>query len=222
MTQAPPPSHRPGPFIVGLTGGIASGKTTVANLFEERGVTLIDTDQLARDVVEPGTPALAQLVTVFGADILDAAGRLDRRRMRDRVFAAPAERRVLESITHPAIRAELVRRSQTARGPYQIHVIPLLAEGRNRAAFDRVLVVDCPTEAQLERLMQRDGSSAEQARQMLAAQATREQRLSVADDVIHNDGRIEHLEPQIDALHARYLTLAASKRAPSEPPTADR
>ncbi len=210
-TPSPQPPASSRSYIVGLTGGIASGKTTVANLFEVLGVTLIDTDQLARDVVEPGTPALQQIVAAFGPGILDPDGRMNRRRMRDRVFANPVERRTLESITHPAIRAELLRRSRAATGPYQMHVIPLLTEGGNRSAFDRVLVVDCPTEVQLRRLMQRDGSSLAQAQQILAAQATREQRLSVANDVIRNEGNLESLRPQVQALHERYLALAAAK-----------
>src|SRR5690606_22462623 len=127
--------------------------------FAELGVTVIDTDQLARDVVEPGTPALAQIVQTFGPKVLDASGRLDRRRMRERVFANPEDRKRLEAITHPAIRAELAARSKAATGPYQIHVIPLLVEGGQRPGIDRVLVVDCPTEDQVSRLMNRDGST---------------------------------------------------------------
>ena len=199
------------PLIIGLTGGIASGKTTVANLFAELGVPVIDTDQLAREVVEPGTPALAQIISAFGPEMLDGSGRLDRRRMRERVFANPEDRKRLEAITHPAIRAELARRSQAAEGAYQIHVIPLLVEGGKRPGIDRVLVVDCPTEHQLTRLVERDGSTAEQARQILAAQVTREQRLSAADDVITNMGPVTALKPQVQALHERYLTLAGSK-----------
>lgn len=205
-----PPASSP-PFIVALTGGIASGKTTVANLFAEFGVPVLDADQLARDVVEPGTPALAQLIATFGADILDANGRLDRPRMRERVFANPSDRAKLEAITHPAIRAELARRSQSAEGPYQIHVIPLLVEGGKRAGLDRILVVDCPTEDQLKRLLQRDRSTLEQARQILAAQAAREQRLSAANDVILNEGAPSALEPQVKALHERYLAMARAK-----------
>ena len=209
--NATPPAQS-SPFIIGLTGGIASGKTTVANLFAELGVTVIDTDQLARDVVEPGTPALARIVSAFGPEMLEPTGRLDRRRMRDRVFAHPEDRKLLESITHPAIRAELARRSASAQGPYQMHVIPLLIEGGSRAGLDRVLVVDCPTENQLGRLIQRDGSTVEQARQILGAQATREQRLSAATDVITNSGDLAALKPQVQALHELYLALAQNKR----------
>jgi dephospho-CoA kinase len=198
------------PFRVALTGGIASGKTVVANEFAALGVPVIDTDQLARDVVEPGTPALAAIVDAFGRDMLDSDGRMDRRRMRERVFADPNERRKLEAITHPAIRQELARRSAAADGPYQIHVIPLLIEGGKARMYNRVLVVDCPEEIQLERLMRRDGSDLTQARQILAAQTTRSARLSAADDVVENTGSLDAVRHRVKKLHAEYLALAAS------------
>ena len=158
-------THRPSsPAASPLTGGIASGKSAVAELFAKLGVPVLDTDQIARDVVEPGMPALAQLVAEFGPEILDAQGRLDRARMRERVFSDPAQRKQLEAITHPAIREELARRSAAAGGDYQIHVIPLLVESGRADAYDRVLVVDCPEEAQIERLMARDGPSASRPR----------------------------------------------------------
>jgi dephospho-CoA kinase len=196
------------PFIVGLTGGIASGKSAVAREFESLGVTVIDTDQLARDVVEPGTPALQQLVTAFGPEILTADGRLDRRRMRDRVFADASQRRILESITHPAIRNELARRAAAASGPYQVHVVPLLVEGGSKSAFSRILVVDCPEEIQIERLVSRDNSTEAQAKQILAAQATRAARLSVADEVIENTGDLADLHNKVRTFHRKYLMLA--------------
>jgi len=202
---------RENPFLVALTGGIASGKTAVATEFEKLGVTVIDTDQLARDVVEPGSPALSAIVETFGTEMLDSGGRLDRRRMRDRVFANPDERRQLESFTHPAIRQELARRTAAASGPYQIHVIPLLVEGGRAPAYNRVLVVDCPEEIQLQRLMRRDGSDMTQARQILAAQTTRAARLSAADDVIENIGPLDTLRQRIAELHAQYLVLADGK-----------
>lgn len=196
------------PLLIALTGGIASGKSAVATLFDNLGVPVLDTDQIARDVVEPGMPAFAEIVTAFGRDILDSSGRLDRRRLRDRVFADPEQRRLLESITHPAIRAELARRSTAAGGAYQIHVIPLLVEGGRSDVYDRVLVVDCPEEQQIERLMARDQSNAEQARNILAAQATREQRLEAADDVIVNTGTLADLEQFVLTLHQNYERLA--------------
>src|SRR5262245_248844 len=129
------------PLLIALTGRIASGKSAVAKLFHGQGVPGLDTDQIARDVVEPGTPAFAQIVASFGSDILDAAGQIDRRRLRDKVFADPAQRQILEAITHPAIRAELARRSAEAGGPYQVHVIPLLVENDRAGEYDRVLEI---------------------------------------------------------------------------------
>ncbi len=180
-------------LLIALTGGIASGKTAVAELFAKLGVPVLDTDQIARDVVAPGMPALGQLVAEFGAEILDAHGKLDRARMRERVFSDPAQRRKLESITHPAIRAELARRSAAAGGDYQVHVIPLLVETGRADAYDRVLVVDCPEAAQIERLLARDGTSREQAEEILAAQVSREERLDAAHDVIENTGTLADL-----------------------------
>lgn len=206
------PSADTRPLLIALTGGIASGKTAVARLFAELGVPVLDTDQIARDVVEPGTPGLAQLVAEFGKDILDTAGRLDRRKLRERVFADPAQRRRLEAITHPAIREELARRSAAAGGTYQIHAIPLLVEGGRTQAYDRVLVVDCPEEEQIRRLVSRDGSNEEQAKRILAAQATREQRLSAADDVIVNTGTLADLEKFVQSLHRNYELLASNER----------
>lgn len=196
------------PLMIALTGGIASGKSAVAEIFANLGAPVLDTDQIARDVVEPGTPTLAKLVSEFGSDILDASGRLDRARMRARVFADPKQRKRLEAITHPAIREELAARAMRAQGPYQIHVIPLLIEGGRADAYDRVLVVDTTEEQQLKRLLARDGSSIEQARQILAAQATREQRLDIADDVIDNTGTLQDLHEYVQTLHRNYVLLA--------------
>jgi dephospho-CoA kinase len=196
------------PLLIALTGGIASGKTAVAELFAKLGVPVLDTDQIARDVVAPGTAALGKLVAEFGAEILDAHGQLDRARMRERVFSDPAQRRKLEAITHPAIREELAQRSAAAGGDYQIHVIPLLVESGRAAAYDRVLVVDCPEEAQMTRLMARDGTSREQAAGILAAKASREARLNAAHDVIENTGTLADLERFVELLHRNYTLLA--------------
>lgn len=200
-----------GPLLIALTGGIASGKSVVAELFAKLGVPVFDTDQIARDVVEPGSPVLAQLIDAFGADILDGAGRLDRPRMRQRVFADPAQRARLESITHPAIRAELQRRSAAADGSYQIHVIPLLVESGRAEAYERVLVVDCPQEQQLARLLVRDGTDLALANRILAAQASREQRLAAADDVIVNTGTLADLQRFVLTLHRNYDLLAQNR-----------
>lgn len=197
---------------VGLTGGIASGKSTVAKLFEALGVPLIDTDVLAREIVAPGQPVLQQIAQRFGAGVLAADGSLDRAALRARVFADPAERKALEALTHPAIRALVEQRAAVAGGEYQIHVIPLLVETDGRSRVDRVLVVDCSEELQIRRLQARDGATLEQARAMLAAQASRAARLAAADDVIVNEGALAPLRDAVAALHARYLALARAGR----------
>jgi len=207
-TAAGAPSR---PFRVALTGGIASGKTTVANLFADLGVPLVDSDLIAREVVEPGQPALGAVVAAFGPDVLGTDGRLDRRRLREIIFADPAARARLEGILHPAIRAEMDRQSASAKGPYHLLVIPLLAEGSGRDRADRVLVVDAPESLQVERLMARDSVSRAQAEASLQAQASRDARLAIADDVVLNTGRIDDLRSQVADLHARYLKLAQEK-----------
>jgi dephospho-CoA kinase len=197
------------PYRVALTGGIASGKSTVADLFAALGVPVIDTDVIAREVVEPGRPALAAVVDAFGDDVLGPDGRLDRRRMRERIFGDAAARRRLEGILHPAIRAEMARQSLAAGGPYQVLVIPLLTEGGRRDHVDRVLLVDVPEELQVQRLMMRDGVTHEQALASLNAQATRAERLALADDVVRNTGRASELRAEVAALDAKYRKLAA-------------
>ena len=208
----------PHPFRVALTGGIASGKTTVANLLAELGVPLIDTDLIAREVVEPGRPALAAVVATFGPDVLDTDGRLDRRRMRERIFADPSAKQRLEAILHPAIRAEMERQSREAGGPYQVLVIPLLTEGKRRDHVDRVLLVDVPEELQIERLVARDGVTHYQAQASLKAQATRAERLAIADDVVRNTGRVDELRDQVLELHQKYLALALAAAKQGCPP----
>jgi dephospho-CoA kinase len=196
------------PLHIGLTGGIGSGKSTVSALFAALGVPVIDTDQIARELVAPGTPLLAGLVARFGPEILNPAGELARRALRDRVFGNPAERAALEALMHPAIMAELRLRADAAGGAYQIHAIPLLVEHDLRGSVDRVLLVDCPEELQLRRVQVRDGVTLAQARAVLAAQASRAARLSVADDIIVNDGDLARLRDQVEDLHARYGALA--------------
>jgi dephospho-CoA kinase len=205
------------PFRVALTGGIASGKTTVAERFAALGVPVIDTDLIARQVVEPGQSALAEVVAAFGPDVLGTDGRLDRRLLRARIFADPAARRRLEAILHPVIRAEMERQSRAAGGAYQLLVIPLLTEGGRRDHLDRVLLVDVPEALQIERLMRRDGVSREQATASLGAQATRAARLAMADDIIENTGRADDLEARVAELHRRYLQLAAAGCAAPRP-----
>jgi dephospho-CoA kinase len=196
-------------MIVGLTGGIASGKSTVARLFAERGVPVIDLDQVARDVVAPGTPLLARVIERFGPEVRQADGSLDRRALRRRVFAHPEERRELEGLLHPAILGRTAELVAMAGGPYQIIVNPLLAEMDAPGRYDRVLVVDCEAAVQRARLGQRDGSGPDEIAGILAAQATRARRLQLADDVIVNDAGLAALAPKVAALHERYLRLAA-------------
>jgi len=195
---------------VGLTGGIASGKSTVADLFAGLGVPVIDTDVIARQVVEPGKPALAEIVSAFGKDILTDDGRLDRGAMRRIVFADDARRRQLEAILHPRIRTEALAQAATAGGPYQVIVVPLLAESPMKNSMDRILVVDVPESVQLDRLLARDSESREQASRIIAAQVSRADRLAIADDVIRNDGALADTERQVQDLHQRYLALAGA------------
>lgn len=194
---------------IGLTGGIASGKTTVADLFAGFGATVLDTDQIARDVVMPGRPALAALTAALGREILGPDGNLDRQRLRERIFRDAATRGIVEGILHPAIISELIRQADSAPGPYQLLVIPLLVEGGRRGLVDRVLVVDCPEEQQIERLMRRDGETRENAARALAAQTTRAKRLAAADDVIANDGDPAKLVERVATLDREYRRLAA-------------
>jgi dephospho-CoA kinase len=196
---------------IGLTGGIASGKTTVARLFAALGIPVIDSDELAREVVAPGTAGLEAIRSRFGPGVIQADGSLDRRALRNVVFSDPQARRDLEAITHPAIRELMDRRSREADGPYQILAIPLLVEGgARRPGIDRVLVIDCPEELQVRRVMLRDRSSEDGARAVLSAQATRAARLAVADDVIVNDRDVAALRDQVEALDRRYRSLAAA------------
>lgn len=202
------PSHAR-PFRVGLTGGIASGKTTVASLFAALGVPIIDADVVSREVMAPGTPLLHRLAERFGEKYLRPDGTLDRHALRDVVFADPGARADLEALTHPAIFEAMETHAAAARGPYLILAIPLLVEKGRDGRVDRVLVVDCDEAVQVRRLQARDGATIEQARAMLAAQAPRAARLEAADDVITNDGDLRALRDQVERCHLRYLELAA-------------
>jgi dephospho-CoA kinase len=195
-------------YRVGLTGGIASGKSTAAGFFEALGVPILDSDKIAREVVEPGQPPLERLIERFGVSILTPDGHLDRPALRNIVFSDPKARADLEALTHPAIGAAMEARSATAGGPYQILVIPLLVEKNLSSHVDRVLVVDCDEALQIVRIHQRDGSSRAQAEAILRAQAPRAARLKAADDVIHNDADIDGVQKQVATLHGRYLKLA--------------
>lgn len=202
-------------YIVAVTGGIASGKSEVTRRFEALGVTVADADIAARDAVAPGSVGLAEVVASFGDGILAPDGALDRAAMRQHVFGDEAARRRLEAIIHPRVRAQLRATCEAAPGAYAIAAIPLLAEGGGREAYawlDRILVVDVPAEVQQARLMARDGSGADLAQRMIAAQATREQRLAVADDVIVNDGPLAALQAHVEALDRLYRRLAVEAR----------
>jgi dephospho-CoA kinase len=196
------------PFRVGLTGGIASGKSTAAKFFGALGIPIIDTDQLARDVVEPGQPPLERLVERFGASILTEDGHLDRPALRNIVFSDPKARADLEALTHPAIGAAVEARSAEVGGVYQILVLPLLVEKSLGSQLNRVLVVDCEEDLQIRRLQARDGSTLEQARAILNVQTSRGARLKAAHDVIKNDGDMSAVRDQVEKLHALYLELA--------------
>ena len=192
-------------FVVAITGGIASGKSAVCALFESLGITVADADLAARAIVAPGQPALAEIAARFGPLMLLADGSLDRARLRERIFSDAAARRELEAITHPRIRAEVAARSARLGGPYQLIAVPLLAETGTADHYDRVLVVDCDPQLQLRRLMSRDQVDAAAAQRMIDAQASRQARLDIADDVITNDGDVGHLAAQVEALHKSYL-----------------
>jgi dephospho-CoA kinase len=199
----------PARLRIGLTGGIASGKSTVEQRFTELGVPVINADDSARAVVAPGRPGLKAVVERFGPGILTPQGELDRRELRSLIFSDPVQRKALEAILHPLIRADMEQRTAQAIGPYVVLSIPLLVEGGTRGGCDRVLVVDAEETLQLERLMSRDGVSEAQARAALAAQAPRAARLAAADDVLVNSGTVANLRQAVDALHRRYLELAA-------------
>lgn len=197
-------------FIVALTGGIASGKSEVERRFRALGVHVADADVASREVVEPGTPGLAEIVEAFGPGALDAGGRLDRAAMRRRVFADDDARRRLEAIIHPRVRTALREACDAAPGPYAMAAIPLFAEAGRQAYdwVDRVLVVDVPVEVQLQRLLRRDGIDEALAWRMIRAQASRKERLALADDVIANDAGLDALDAAVAGLHDRYQHLA--------------
>lgn len=196
-------------FVVGITGGIGSGKTTVANLFADLGVKVIDADMSARSIVEPGQAALAEIERVFGKTVLQADGCLDRHQLRDIVFADTDKRRQLEAITHPAIRQHMLAQLNNCDDPYAILVIPLLVDtGQWEMMIDRVLVVDIDEQSQRQRVMQRDSLTAEQVNQIFDAQVSRVERLSAADDILLNSHGMEHLQEKVAHYHGVYSLMA--------------
>ncbi|WP_210507266.1 dephospho-CoA kinase [Pantoea ananatis] len=200
------------PYTVALTGGIGSGKSTIARYFAASGVDIIDADVIAREVVEPGTPALQAIIERYGDAILTEQGTLQRSRLREIIFATPDEKTWLNALLHPLINARTQQLKAQAASPYVLWVVPLLVENRLQRQADRVLVVDTDEETQLRRTLQRDNVSLEQAKRILAAQATRQQRLDCADDIIDNSGAPEKALPQVAKLHQLYLKLAATRQ----------
>jgi dephospho-CoA kinase len=201
-------------LIIGLTGGIGCGKSTVAGYFAQHGIPVIDADQIARELVAPGNPALQEIANAFGPDMLLADGSLNRPQLRRRVFADPSQRRRLEAILHPRIYTEMRRRSQALQAPYCIWVIPLLLETGKTALTDRVLVVDAPESIQRQRVLARAGMDEDTLEAILRSQVSRSERLQAADDVIVNNADLAHLQQQVTALHHQYLAIAnaASRR----------
>ncbi len=202
-------------YIVGLTGGIGSGKTTVANLFHDLGVQSVDADLVAREVVMPGEPALAAIVEHFGSGILQHDGQLDRAILRAKIFADEAEKHWLNQLLHPLIRQRLLQQLQQCSSSYALLIAPLLLENKLQSYTDRVLVVDVPEELQLSRTMQRDQVPVEQVQNILNSQITRQERLRLADDVLLNTVPLFELQPQIQQLHSSYQQFAEEKLAKS-------
>ncbi len=196
-------------YIVGLTGGIGSGKTAVSDAFAALGVTVVDADVVSREVVEPGRPALAAIVKHFGADITTADGHLDRAALRQVIFADASEKQWLEQLLHPLIGEETLHQLAAADSPYALLVSPLLTETGQQQLCQRVLVVDAPEALQLQRTMTRDNNSREQVERIIASQSSRQQRLASADDVLNNDGDLAELREKVAQLHQTYLQLAA-------------
>lgn len=198
-------------YVVGLTGGIGSGKSAVSERFAALGIKVVDADVASRVVVEPGQPALLRIAEHFGAELITAEGSLDRAALRAKVFADEGERRWLEQLLHPLINAYIKSELDSAESPYAMLAHPILVETGQTRICNRVLVVDVPEEVQLQRTMARDNNSEEQVRNIMSAQATREQRLAAADDVIVNDQDLEHLDREVARLHAEYLRLAGAR-----------
>jgi dephospho-CoA kinase len=199
------------PYVVGLTGGIGSGKSAVGDLFAQHGVTVVDTDAIAHALTAPGGAAIGAIRAEFGESAVSADGALDRAAMRAMVFADPSARKRLEAILHPMIRAESERRllQRPSGSSYAILMVPLLIEsGEYRKRVNRIAVVDCAESTQIERVMSRSGLARKEIERILAAQATRAERLAAADDVIENDGALDQLPAQIERLHRRYLELS--------------
>ncbi|MGI1970553.1 dephospho-CoA kinase [Shewanella baltica] len=200
-------------FVVGLTGGIGSGKTTVANLFAAEGISLVDADIVAREVVAPGSTGLEAIVTHFGAEILTPEGELDRAKLRQRIFSHPEEREWLNQLLHPMIRQEMLAQVEKATSAYVIMVVPLLFENGLDRLVNRTLVVDISPELQINRTVKRDNVDASQVNNIISSQCSRSEKLARADDIIDNQGEISTLKREVLALHQRYLQLSGTDNA---------
>ena len=200
-------------FVVGLTGGIGSGKTTVANLFAAEGITLVDADIVAREVVALGSKGLEAIVTHFGAEILTPEGELDRAKLRQRIFSHPEEREWLNQLLHPMIRQEMLAQVEKATSAYVIMVVPLLFENGLDRLVNRTLVVDISPELQINRTVKRDNVDASQVNNIISSQCSRSEKLARADDIIDNQGEISSLKREVQALHQRYLQLSGTDNA---------
>ncbi len=195
-------------FILGLTGGIGSGKSAASQWFEQHGIVVVDADVVAREIVEVGQPALLQIQQAFGDWVLQKDGTLNRRALREHIFQSNDARRILESITHPAIRQSIIQQLQDAQSPYVILVSPLLFETNQHELTDHTLLIDASIELQIQRAAQRDGQNIEQIHRIIAAQMPREQKKQLADDIVLNDGHLEHLYAHLQPLHEQYLQRA--------------
>lgn len=198
-------------LVIAVTGGIGSGKSTVADLFKAKGIPVIDTDLIARQLVRPGTPLLKQIITEFGHEYLDSQGQLKRKELGNLIFADTAARKRLEDLMHPAIHAEVLSQLQKLRSPYCLILIPLLAHSKQYYPFNRVLVVDVPVKTQIQRTTLRDRQDPDFVKQVIATQPTRDELLKLADDLLDNSGDMSDLAASVDKLHQRYLELARDK-----------
>jgi dephospho-CoA kinase len=211
VTRAGVPSHHADRWVVGLTGGIGSGKSAAADEFARLGAAVVDTDEIARRLTEPSGPAMPHIKSLFGAAFVTPAGALDREAMRRRIFSDPAAKQALEQLLHPMIRAESERLIAQARAPYVVHVVPLLIESPDyRTRVQRVLVIDAPEETQVARVQARSQLAPDEVRSIMRNQASRAERLAAADDVLDNAGSRQALREQVAALHEKYLRLAKS------------
>ena len=210
------------PFCIGLTGGVGSGKSSAAKIFQELGAAVVETDEIAHDLTRPGGAAVTAIRSEFGADYISADGGLDRAKMRRLAFTDPQARKKLETILHPLIRRDSQTRIAAAQQPYVLVVVPLLLEtGAYRELIGRVLVIDCDEERQIARTMKRSALSRDEVRAIMAAQLPRAKRLAAADDVLHNDADLEALRRQAEALHAKYVTLARHASCDADPGTSN-